>query len=136
MRMGSMSNSERQYLADVVTSEGVMPSWITHPAAAGAWPLLIFYMDAPGMRDELRSMALRLASAGYYVMLPNLYYRTDPVDMGAFRGDESATHKQLIGQLMDSLTLDMVMADTAALLDHARADRLRRAPGLPASVTA
>jgi carboxymethylenebutenolidase len=32
-------------------------------------------MDAPGIREELRDMARRLATIGYYVLLPNLYYR-------------------------------------------------------------
>jgi carboxymethylenebutenolidase len=32
-------------------------------------------MDAPGWREELRDMARRLASVGYFVVLPNLYYR-------------------------------------------------------------
>ena len=32
-------------------------------------------MDAPGIREELRDMARRLATVGYYVVLPNLYYR-------------------------------------------------------------
>ncbi len=32
-------------------------------------------MDAPGIREELYDMARRLATVGYYVLLPNLYYR-------------------------------------------------------------
>ena len=32
-------------------------------------------MDAPGIRDELRDMTRRLGTVGYYVLLPNLYYR-------------------------------------------------------------
>ena len=33
-------------------------------------------MDAPAIREELRDMARRIATVGYYVMLPNLYYRS------------------------------------------------------------
>ena len=32
-------------------------------------------MDAPGIREELRDMARRLATVGYCVLLSNLYYR-------------------------------------------------------------
>ena len=32
-------------------------------------------MDAPGKREELHDMARRIATVGYYVLLPNLYYR-------------------------------------------------------------
>ena len=36
---------------------------------------VLFYMDAPGKREELHDMARRIATAGYFVALPNLYYR-------------------------------------------------------------
>ena len=36
---------------------------------------MCFLMDAHGIREELRDMARRLATVGYYVLLPNLYYR-------------------------------------------------------------
>jgi dienelactone hydrolase len=39
------------------------------------FPAIIIYMDAPAIREELRDMARRLASMGYYVLLPNLFYR-------------------------------------------------------------
>ena len=39
-------------------------------------------MDAPAIREELRDMARRLASSGYYVMLPNLYYRAGVMELG------------------------------------------------------
>src|SRR5271154_2433047 len=59
---------------DIVTTDGAMETFIVHPDR-GAWPPVLMLMDAPGIREELRDMARRLASVGYYVMLPNLYYR-------------------------------------------------------------
>jgi carboxymethylenebutenolidase len=41
-------------------------------------PAVIFYMDGIGIRPALGDMAARLASHGNYVLLPNLYYRSDP----------------------------------------------------------
>ena len=117
-----MNTGLQQGLVDVATADGAMPTWIFHPLGGGAHPALIFYMDAPGMREELRDMCRRLATAGYYVMLPNLYYRSRSGDMGSFRGDEVGEHMQLISLLMRSLSIDMVMADTAALIACARAD--------------
>ena len=35
---------------------------------------MLFLMDAPE-EEELHDMARRIATVGYYVMLPNLYYR-------------------------------------------------------------
>ena len=60
---------------DIPTKAGRIDTFICHPERHGPWPAIIFYMDAPGMREELRDMARRLATVGYYVLLPNLYYR-------------------------------------------------------------
>ena len=38
-------------------------------------PAVIFYMDAPGIREELRAMCRRILKNGYNVLLPNLFYR-------------------------------------------------------------
>jgi carboxymethylenebutenolidase len=57
------------------TADGQMDVFVAHPAAAGRYPVVLFYMDAPGIRDELREMARRIAARGYFVILPNLYYR-------------------------------------------------------------
>ncbi|TDM99205.1 hydrolase, partial [Lactobacillus crispatus] len=59
---------------DIPTRDGAMSTFLCHPGRHGPHPIVIFFMDAPGIREELRDMARRLASVGYYVMLPNLYY--------------------------------------------------------------
>lgn len=60
---------------DIATADGAMDSFICHPDEGGPHPAVIFYMDAIGIREELRDMARRIAACGYYVMLPNLFYR-------------------------------------------------------------
>ena len=52
-----------------------METFICHPERGGPYPAVCFLMDAHGIREELRDMARRLATVGYYVLLPNLYYR-------------------------------------------------------------
>jgi carboxymethylenebutenolidase len=52
-----------------------METFICHPERGGPFPAVFLLMDAPGIREELRDMARRLATIGYYVLLPNLYYR-------------------------------------------------------------
>ena len=61
---------------DIETSDGLMNTFITYPDEGGPYPVVLFLMDAMGKRNELHDMARRLAAAGYYVLLPNLYYRT------------------------------------------------------------
>ncbi len=60
---------------DITTADGAMNTFVVHPEEGGPFPTVLFYMDAPGKREELHDMARRIAAVGYCVVLPNLYYR-------------------------------------------------------------
>lgn len=60
---------------DITTEDGAMNTFIVYPDGRGPFPAVLFLMDAPGKREELHDMARRLSGSGYYVVLPNLYYR-------------------------------------------------------------
>ncbi len=60
---------------DIKTEDGLCDTFVVRPDANGPFPAIIIYMDAPAIREELRDMARRLASMGYFVLLPNLFYR-------------------------------------------------------------
>jgi len=60
---------------DIPTADGAMNSFVVHPEEGGPFPVVLFYMDAPGKREELHDMARRIGAVGYCVVLPNLYYR-------------------------------------------------------------
>ncbi len=64
-----------EHIQDIATRDGVMETFICHPERGGPYPAVLLLMDAPGIREELYDMARRLGTAGYYVLLPNLYYR-------------------------------------------------------------
>ena len=59
---------------DIATRDGAMETFFCRPDR-GTHPPVLFLMDAPGIREELYDMARRLATVGYAVLLPNLYYR-------------------------------------------------------------
>ena len=60
---------------DIATQDGAMETFIVRPERGDPCPSVLFLMDAPGVREELHDMARRLATTGYSVLLPNLYYR-------------------------------------------------------------
>ncbi|MEQ1756270.1 MAG: dienelactone hydrolase family protein [Micropepsaceae bacterium] len=107
---------------DIRTDDAAMSTFITHPERGGPFPVVLFYMDAPAIREELRDMARRLGSAGYYVMLPNLYYRSGVMELGPLPTDMNAPERVRMFQLMESLTIQKIMSDTKAMIAFAAAD--------------
>ena len=112
---------ERQI--EIQTEAGQMNTFICHPERLGPHPAVIFLMDAPGIREELRDMARRLGTVGYYVMLPNLYYRSGVEELGPFVGEAHAATRQKFMQLMGTINIPMVMQDIDALVAFAAEDR-------------
>jgi carboxymethylenebutenolidase len=104
---------------DISTKDGQTTTFISHPERGGPFPVILFYMDAPGIREELRDMARRLGTSGYYVMLPNLYYRAGVTELGALPSDPESPERKRMYQLMHSLNIPLVMEDTTALLAYA-----------------
>jgi carboxymethylenebutenolidase len=102
---------------DIPTADGAMNSFVVHPDEGGPHPVVLFYMDAPGKREELHDMARRLASVGYYVVLPNLYYRSEPVEpFDKSTVFQDGPERQRFKSLIASITPTMVMSDTAAVV--------------------
>ena len=96
---------------DIPTRDGQMNTFITHPEEGGPFPVVLFFMDAPGKREELHDMARRLATVGYCVLLPNLYYRrVREFVMAPNKREEMAAH-------MNSLTNQMVCEDTESMFE-------------------
>ncbi|MBV9562265.1 MAG: dienelactone hydrolase family protein [Bradyrhizobium sp.] len=104
---------------DIETKDGRTTTFITHPERGGPFPVILFYMDAPAIREELRDMARRLGTAGYYVMLPNLYYRSGVMELGPLPADPEAPERKRMFALMNSIDIPLVMEDTRALLAYA-----------------
>ena len=100
------------------TRDGRCPAHVMSPAGNGPWPGIIFYMDAGGIRPAALDMARRLASAGYVVLLPDLFYRSGPygpfVPKELFAGD----YRAIIGPLMAATGNDKVAEDTQAFLAY------------------
>src|SRR6188768_1202766 len=107
---------------DLATADGVMDAYTFQPGPprgsrsgdpSGPWPAILVYMDAFGIRPNLDSMAQRLADAGYFVVVPNLYYRTpfEPFDPKKVFGGDEAERVRFRNQI-DSIDNTKVMHDT------------------------
>ncbi len=100
---------------NINTKEGEMNTFVVYPEGYGPHPVIIFLMDAPGKREELHQMARRIATCGYWVMLPNLYYRR----VKEFISDGSKKSREIMFKHKESLTNRMVVDDCKQLLTEA-----------------
>lgn len=89
-----------------------MKTFIYHPESDGPHPVVLYLMDAPSIRPALKDMASRLATAGYYVMLPYLFYRGGPYK--EFGASDPDMHERF--ELMDAVTPTNIIGDAEALL--------------------
>src|SRR5260221_14150800 len=105
-------NAMIDQLIEIPTKDGHTPTFISHPERGGPFPVIIFYMDAPAIREELRDMARRLATSGYYVMLPNLYYRAGVMELGPLPADPEAPERKRMFGYMNSINIPLVMEGT------------------------
>lgn len=100
---------------DIATAAGQMETFVCHPER-GAHPAVIFMMDAPGIREELRDMARRLAACGYCVLLPNLYYRAGRDTMyGPDVLVKGSAEQARMRAVRTRMTIPPVMDDVAAM---------------------
>lgn len=117
----------------IPTPDGDARAFVFTPdQGAGPWPAIILYMDAPAIRPAMFEMGERLAQSGYYVLLPDVFWRAgpyDPPDVAKARaGDPEAV--AVFQKLRGSTSPEKQMIDTAACLDwlsrqpQAKADRV------------
>jgi carboxymethylenebutenolidase len=117
----------------IPTPDGDARAFVFTPnGGAGPWPAVIIYMDALAIRPTLFEMAERLASNGYYVLLPDMFWRLGPYEPLVPRevfGDPSKL-QSLVGTFMSSTDPEKSMRDTGAFLawlgqqPKARADKV------------
>lgn len=103
-----------EYGVIVTTKHGRMPSFVACPDGTGRFPPIIFYMDAPGIREEPSNMVRRIARHGYFCILPDMYYRLGTIRFDIPRHDDAMS--AVIRPCMNSVTIPYVNDDTAAII--------------------
>lgn len=102
----------------IPTPDGVSDAFLYHQPEAGPSPGVLHLTDIGGIRDSQRQMAGRLASQGYTVLLPNVFYRTGqpPLFDAPFKPGDEKSMKRL-HELSSPLTPDAMQRDAAAYVD-------------------
>jgi carboxymethylenebutenolidase len=104
---------------DVETGDGRCRSYVYRPAGAGPWPAVLVFMDGIGIRPAMLEVGERLATHGYFVLLPDLYWRAgayEPMDANAIWTDP-AKREQLREKFMPAAAPDKIMSDVRPFLD-------------------
>ena len=104
----------------IETRDGVCPAYIYRPTGNGPWPAVLVFMDGLGIRPAMLEVGERLAASGYFVLLPDLYYRSgayEPMNPRAIFSDPEQ-RKMLMERFMSLATPANVMSDTKYFLDY------------------
>jgi carboxymethylenebutenolidase len=103
---------------NIKTADGSCDCYICSAPGDVPAPPIILYMDGFGIRPGLREMAQRIASNGYCVLLPNMYYRAgeQPPINPATALTDPAQQKHLM-ELVRTVTNPGAVRDTTAFLD-------------------
>lgn len=110
----------REQTLDIATKDGAMETFICHPERGGPYPPVLLLMDAPGIREELYDMARRLATSGYYLLLPNLYYRAGrATKYGPDVLKHGSEEHGRMRAVRTKMTIPPIMDDVAAMIAFA-----------------
>lgn len=109
---------------EIKTRDGLCPAYVYRPQGRGPWPAVLVFMDGIGIRPAILAIGERLASHGYFVLLPDLYYRSGPyAPMNpATVFSDPAERKVLIEKYLGLATAANIMSDTRAFLDTLAAE--------------
>ena len=118
---------------EITTAEGVCPSYVFRPASGnGPWPAVLVYMDGLGIRPAMLDLGVRLAKSGYFVLLPDLYYRSGPYEAMDARTvfSDPEQRKRLVEKFSSHISQAKVMSDTRAFIDYLASEPDVKAGGI------
>ncbi|MGW3994677.1 dienelactone hydrolase family protein [Amycolatopsis sp. NPDC004772] len=116
----------------IPTADGQADAFAAFPGDGERHPGVLMYPDGFGIRPVLREMAQQLAGHGYYVLVPNPFYRHGPtpvIDLPEYIGAEArpAVFARLM-PMIEAHTTDRILRDADACLEFLTA-RPEVAPG-------
>ena len=115
---------------EIQTKDGRCPSYVFTPQGGDPWPAVLVFMDGVGIRPAMLEIGQRLAEHGYFVLLPDLFYRSgpyEPMDPQALFSDPEK-RKMLMEKFFALATPANIMSDTRAVLEYLASEK-RVKPG-------
>lgn len=113
---------------DVKTGDGVADCYGFRPQGTQPVPAVVMFFDAFGMRPAMKEMADHLAQRGYFVLLPNLYYRAGPfAPFNTASAFSDPSERERLMKLIHTLTPEGIRKDFGAYLSI-----LAKTPGVKA----
>lgn len=110
--------------AEITSEEGICETFVAYPENTQNLPIILFYMDAVGLRPRLYEMVEKLASFGFFVLAPNLFYRTNKipiVDYDIFMQPQNLPEMfKQIRAFVSSYTPEMSRHDSKLFLDFSK----------------
>lgn len=105
----------------IPTADGQADAFAAFPDDGVRHPGVLMYADGFGIRPALRELARELAGHGYYVLVPNLFYRHGPapvIELPEYIGEDArpAVFAQLM-PLIEAHTAERVLSDADAYLE-------------------
>ncbi|MFI4973610.1 MAG: dienelactone hydrolase family protein [Caulobacterales bacterium] len=103
----------------IATPDGAARAYSFHPDGRGPWPAVIFFMDAPAIRPALFEMCERLAGHGYFVLLPDMFWRAgpyEPINLRQAMASEEV-RRATFAKFMSSTDPERSTRDTGAFLE-------------------
>lgn len=110
---------------DIKTRDGTCPSYVFRPVGEDLWPAVLVFMDGLGIRPAVLEIGERLAANGYFVLLPDLFYRSGPYEPMDPRDvfSDPAKRQVLMEKFFTPATPARIMSDTSAFLGYLAAQR-------------
>lgn len=124
----------QEQMISVQTNDGAMSTFLVQPETGGPFAPVVLFMDVWGIREQLFDLARHIATVGYAVAVPDMYYRMGAMNFDYRRPDGSTAalkdfpkvDQQRILDFRAHLSDAMAVADTGALMARlAEEDTLR-----------
>jgi len=100
------------------STAATMSAYLAQPAERGRWPVVLVGFEMFGVTGYVRSIADRLATAGYVAMVPDFYHRHDSGSGSHVELSANAEGRTRGLELVAALRRDEVREDVQGALDY------------------